>query len=185
MAIYDALLRIPWYIAVSILLSLTVLIVSATNLYMSHFQKKRSDVRIRQRFQTGAVIMQEKRLDIDLFLYAENRGDLNAKLAYGGVEGEVTFHGPIEEKNVESSELDHTSGELQFNSPNEGLLPPSHGCSLVLRLSFQKEGRMRELIYDYERAEIPWTISVTEGKRDYRVTGRATVRLSNPTSVDE
>lgn len=176
MAIYEAILQIPWYIAVSLLLSFAILIVSLSNLYMNHLQRKSSDVHIRQRFQTGAVVEQEKRLDIDLFLYADNRGDLNAELAHGGMNGEVTFHGPEGEKNVESTELDWKSAKLQFNSPNEPLLPPTHGCSLVLRLSFQKEGRMRELLSEYERAEIPWKISVTEAKKDYKVTGRATVR---------
>lgn len=167
---------IPWYFALSIILTSGILAVALLNFYLNHIKSEESDIYIRQRFETEVVIKQKNRIDIDLYLYAENRGDLAGKVVFGTITGKVTFRGPQGEITVDSSKLHVKKSEIEYRSSKNGLLPPGHSTSLDVRLTFPESGRMEELLLQYEEVELPWYFRVTEGSGDYEVTGTSIIK---------
>lgn len=137
---------------------------------------KSSDVHIRQRHETGAVIRQPNRIDIDLFLYAENSGDLTGTIEFCMLTDDITFIKSDDNTQINISGLDRQEARITSPSPGHQALSPGDGFPVTLRFSFAENGRMADLILKYSEMEISWGIRIVEGKREYTVTGTATVK---------
>lgn len=137
---------------------------------------KSSNVHIRQRYETGAAIRQPNRIDIDLFLYAENRGELTGTLEFCTLTEEITFRGPDGSIMGDPSELGRKRAQITSPPSADQALSSDEGSPVTLRFTFPEDGQLSELLLQYEEMEIPWGVRVAEGKREYTVTGTAIVK---------
>lgn len=137
---------------------------------------KSSNVHIRQRHETGAVIRQPNRIDIDLFLYAENREELTGTLEFCTLTDGITLRGSEGSTIVDPSELGRKRARITSPPSADQALSSDDGFPVTLRFTFPENGKLSKLLFQYEEMEIPWGVRVAEGKREYMVTGTAIVK---------
>lgn len=174
------------------LLGILVPLVSLFILAYSTFRPKKSDVIIGYQFEGhGAVIRQQNRIDIDLFLYVENKGELTGKIEFFAIGENIQFKNSTGTTTVNRSKFEDVGQNITYHSLDGNTLSPGDASSVTVRFMFSKDDQLSELLSQYEEMEIPWKARVTEAERKYTIDGVATlnfpaggVRFPPPTSIN-